>query len=141
MLSKRYEDRLSAWKKLRTQIDIESDPIQTAINFWSPIPESTRNIDPYDSATWPEPWEMIEENSFCEYTKILAIGYTLMLTEKYKDWHYEIRVGLDRKQSKLYYMLLAGEHVVGFEDGKSVHISKLPKNIHIEKTHVLSKQF
>jgi len=141
MLSKTYEDRLIAWRTFRSQLDQEKDPIQSAIDFWTAVPEVTRNIDPYDSKTWPDPWEMIEENSFCEYTKILAIGYTLMLTEKCKDWHYEIQIGLDRHQSKLYYMLLAGEHIIGFEEEKSIHISNLPKNIHIQQTHVLSEQF
>jgi hypothetical protein len=141
MLSKRYEDRLIAWKQLRDQLDHSVNPIQSAITFWNSIPESSRNLDPYDSTTWPDPWEMIEENSYCEYTKVLAIGYTLMLTEKCKDWHYEVRVGLDRRHSKLYYMLVVDNHVIGFEEEKSVHISNIPRDIHIEKTHVLSEQF
>lgn len=141
MLSRTYEDRLIAWKNLRSRLDYEEDPVQCAIDFWKPIPEVSRSIDPYDAKTWPDPWEMIEENSFCEYTKVLAIGYTLMLTEKCKDWHYEIQIGLDRNHSKLYYILLAGDHVVGIEEEKSIHISKLPKNIHIQQTHVLSEQF
>jgi hypothetical protein len=64
-----------------------------------------------------------------------------MLTEKYKDWHYEVRVGLDRRESKLYYMLVIDDQVIGFEQDKSVHILDLPDDIHIEKTHVLSEQF
>jgi hypothetical protein len=141
MVLKRYEDRLVAWKKLRSQLDKETDPLQTAIDFWETIPKVSRNLDPYDKATWPDPWEMIEENVYCEFTATLAVGYTLMLSECGKDWHYEIQVGLDKTQSKLYYMLIVGDRVVGFEQEKSVHISNIPSNIHIEKTHVLSEQF
>jgi hypothetical protein len=141
MVLKNYEDRLATWKKLRSQIDNEVDPLQVAIDFWKTIPKISRNLDPYDKTTWPDPWQMIQENAYCEYTATLAVGYTLMLSNCGKDWSYEIQVGLDRSQSKLYYMLIVEDRVVGFEQEKSVHISDIPKNIHIEKTHVLSEQF
>jgi hypothetical protein len=141
MLKGSFEDRLAAWKQFRRRLETEENPIQQALDFWRYIPKTKRSIDPYDPTTWPDPWEMIEEDSYCEYTGILAVGYTLMLTEKYKDWHYEIRVGLDRRESKLYYMLVIDDQVIGFEQDKSVHILDLPDDIHIEKTHVLSEQF
>jgi hypothetical protein len=141
MVLKNYEDRLATWKKLRSQIDNEVDPLQVAIDFWKTIPKISRNLDPYDKTTWPDPWQMIQENAYCEYTATLAVGYTLMLSNCGKNWSYEIQVGLDRSQSKLYYMLIVEDLVVGFEQEKSVHISYIPKNIHIEKTHVLSEQF
>jgi len=140
MVLKNYEDRLLIWKRLRDQIDKE-ESIQLAIDFWNDLPLSSRNIDPYNPETWPGPWEIIEENSYCEYTKVLALGYTLMLTEKFKDWHYEIRLGVDRTQSKLYYILVAGNYVFDFDQEKSIQIIDLPNSIHIEQTHVLSEQF
>jgi len=141
MVLKQFEDRLTVWKKLRDTVVSDSDPVQSVIDFWNNMPESSRNIDPYDPATWPDPWQMIEENVYCEYTKVLAIGYTLMLTESFKDWHYEIQVGIDKQQSKLYYMLIAGDLIIGLDQEKSVHIKDLPKDIHIEKIHVLSEQY
>jgi hypothetical protein len=141
MVLKRFEDRLAAWRDIRDQLNFDIDPIQTAIDFWNVIPKSVRNIDPYDSTTWPDPWQMIEENVYCEYTTTLAIGYTLMLTEKFKDWRYEIQVGIDKEQSKLYYILIAGDRVIGLDQEKSVHIKDIPKNIHIQKIHVLSEQY
>jgi hypothetical protein len=140
MVLKNYEERLLIWRRLRDQIDKEGS-IQLAIDFWNNIPLSSRNIDPYDSTTWPSPWELIEDNSYCEYTKILAIGYTLMLTDKFKDWHYEVRLGVDRKQAKMYYILVAGDYVLCFDQENSIQISILPKSIRIEQTHVLSEQF
>jgi hypothetical protein len=141
MVLKRFEDRLAAWRDIRDQLNFDIDPIQTAIDFWNVIPKSVRNIDPYDSTTWPDPWQMIEENVYCEYTTTLAIGYTLMLTEKFKDWRYEIQVGIDKEQSKLYYILIAGDRVIGLDQEKSVHIKDIPKHIHIQKIHVLSEQY
>lgn len=141
MVLKSFEDRLSIWKRLRDELVSKSDPIQHVINFWNSIPPSSRNIDPYDQSTWPDPWQMIEENVYCEYTKILAVAYTLMLSESSKDWRYEIHIGIDRDDSKLYYMLIANDKVIGLEKEKSVYIKDVPKSIHIQKIHVLSEQY
>jgi len=141
MVLKSFEDRLAIWKRLRDDLTAQPNPIQSVIDFWNNLPQSPRNIDPYDESTWPSPWEIIEENVYCEYTKILGIGYTLMLSEKFKNWHYEVQVGVDRTQSKLYYMLIADNQVIGLDQQKSVHILNISENIHIEKKYVLSEQY
>lgn len=141
VLTKRYEDRLHLWKDLRDQIEEEEDPIQAALNFWNDIPKTSRNLDPYDANTWPTPWEMIEENEYCEYTSILAVGYTLMLTERCKDWHYEIKVGVDKRESKMYYILIAGDYTIGINNNNNVDVIEHPHNMNVETSQVLSSQF
>ena len=134
MFDKKFEDRLKAWHDFRETLLTDPDPIQSTIDFWSNAPITSRNIDPYDQSTWPDPWQMIEENSFCEYTKTLAIAYTLKLTDIYQDWQPTFYVGLDKSQSRLYYMCVLNDNVLGFDLEKSVHITQLPKSIHIQKT-------
>ena len=134
MFDKKFEDRLKAWHDFRETLLTDPDPIQSTIDFWSSAPITSRNIDPYDQSTWPDPWQMIEENSFCEYTKTLAIAYTLKLTDMYQDWQPIFYVGLDKSQSRLYYMCVLNDNVLGFDLEKSVHITQLPKSIHIQKT-------
>lgn len=134
MFDKKFEDRLKLWHDFRASLSNDSDPVQSAINFWSDAPESSRNIDPYDESTWPSPWEMIQENSYCEYTKILAVAYTLKLTDRFNDWQPVFKVGLDKRHSRLYYMCIIDDYVLGFDPEKSVHIKELPRSIHIQKT-------
>lgn len=134
MFDKKFEDRLKLWHDFRASLSNDSDPVQSAIDFWSDAPESSRNIDPYDESTWPSPWEMIQENSYCEYTKILAVAYTLKLTDRFNDWQPVFKVGLDKRHSRLYYMCIIDDYVLGFDPEKSVHIKELPRSIHIQKT-------
>jgi hypothetical protein len=141
MVDKKFEDRLTIWRKFRDSLSTSSQPVQDVINYWNNIPQGARNVDPYDQNTWPGPWEMIEENLYCEFTKILAIAYTLKLSNLYDDWQPIIKIGLDRTQSRLYYMLYLDDQVIGFDEDKSVHINELPKNIHIEKVHVMREQY
>lgn len=141
MFEKKFEERLKVWHEFRQRLSSEADPIQCAIDFWSSAPTSPRNIDPYDEATWPNPWEMIEENSYCEFTRTLAIAYTLKLTNQFADWQPEFRVGVDKSQSRLYYMCILNNNVLGFDLDKSVHITQIPKDIHIQKTIMLSELY
>jgi len=134
MFDKKFEDRLKLWHDFRASLSNDIDPVQSAIDFWSDAPESSRNIDPYDESTWPSPWEMIQENSYCEYTKILAVAYTLKLTDRFNDWQPVFKVGLDKRHSRLYYMCIIDDYVLGFDPEKSVHIKELPRSIHIQKT-------
>lgn len=141
MVDKKFEDRLTIWRNFRDSLSASAQPVQDVIDYWNTIPQGTRNVDPYDQTTWPDPWEMIEENLYCEFTKILAIAYTLKLSNLYDDWQPIIKIGLDRTKSRLYYMLYLDDQVIGFDEEKSVHINELPKNIHIEKIHVMREQY
>lgn len=141
MVSKPFEERIVTWSRFRATLETSADPISDVINFWNDVPLASRNLDPFDMTTWPDPWEMIEENSYCEFGRLLAIAYTLKLTDKFKDWQPVFKIGLDRKTSRRYYMLLIGDQVVGFDQEKSVHINDIPKSIHIEKTHVLKEWY
>ena len=141
MVNISYENRLLTWKEFRNNLCNEEDPLQSVVDFWKNIPEEPRSIDPYDRQTWPTPWELIEENSYCKYSKILAVAYTMMLSECCRDWHYEIKIGLDKTRSELYYVLIANDRVIGFDPDKIVYVDELPSTINFEQSHVLSDHF
>lgn len=141
MVNRKFEERIAIWSRFRQTLETATDPIADTIEFWSTVPLGARNLDPYDMTTWPDPWEMIEENSYCEFGQLLAIAYTLKLTDKFKDWQPIFKIGLDRKSARRYYMLFLGDQVIGFDQEKSVHINTVPKNIHIEKIHVLEERY
>lgn len=141
MVNRKFEERISVWLRFRQSLETSADPITEAINFWNDVPMAARNLDPYDMETWPDPWEMIEENSYCEFGRLLAIAYTLKLTDKFKDWQPIFKIGLDRTTARRYYMLFLDDQVIGFDHEKSVHINTVPKDIHIEKIHVLEERY
>jgi hypothetical protein len=59
----------------------------------------------------------------------------------FQDWQPTIKIGLDRTNSRLYYMLYLDDQVIGFNNEKSIHISQLPKDIHIQKIHVVRELY
>jgi hypothetical protein len=82
MFQLRPEDRLRSWREFRSSIDllpVEEALLQTA-ELWSTAPFIPYNLDADHPETWPDPWTLILENSYCDVAKCLGIVYTMSLT-------------------------------------------------------------
>ena len=135
MFKLEVEDRLSAWSALRKDVDISSDPLQTLIDFWSDTPfvPHNHNIDPYYSASWPTPWEIIVENKYDDFTKAVMIGYTLLLTNKFKDSKIEIQTLIDKEQGRLYNIVYVDDTwALNYQDNQVVAKNKVPSLYRLE---------
>ena len=137
MFDKKYEERLSLWSTFRNTLEASDDPIQDAINFYERAPECTIAADPFTPSTWPDPWELLEENNYCPFVKILAICYTLQLTDVLSQAFYEIHITRDNKKSSTYYLLYVNDQVIGYNGETHVHKSELPNTLHSELVHSL----
>jgi hypothetical protein len=140
MFDKPYEQRLTIWRDLRNNLETSSDTIQEAINFYNNAPDCLIAADPFTPSSWPTAWEIIEENNYCPFVKILAICYTLQLTDVLSKAEYEIHITRDREKSATYYLLYVDDNVIGFDTETYVHRSKLPNTLRSELVHALPKQ-
>jgi len=78
-----YEARLSDWYDLRVQL--EGSDIQTRTveidKWWQKAPLVTHHLHLLDSESWPDPWQLLVENTYCEVARALGICYTLLLLD------------------------------------------------------------
>ncbi len=140
MFNQTYEQRLTIWREFRDGIENSSDPIQDTIDFYNQAPDCLIAADPYTPSSWPDPWELLEENNYCSFVKILAICYTLQLTDVLSQASYEIHITRDREKSATYYLLYVDDQVIGFNGDSHVHRSKLPPTLCSELVHSLPIQ-
>ena len=140
MFEKKYEDRLVVWREFRNGLETASDPIQETIDFYNRAPKCVFAADPFTPSSWPDPWELLEENNYCSFVKILAICYTLQLTDVLSRASYEIHITRDYKNSETYYLLYVDNKVIGFDADTYVQRNKLPKTLRSELMHVLPAQ-
>jgi len=76
-----YDTRLQAWYDLRKQIEnstLEIKCIETD-KFWQRAPLVSNHLHLYDQNQWPNPWELLVENTYCTVARALGICYTLLL--------------------------------------------------------------
>ena len=133
MFDKKFEDRMSLWREFRDMLEVCDDPIQTAIDFYNQAPATTLAIDPYTQSTWPNPWQLLEENVYCEFVKILAICYSLQLTDRFSKAKVEIHISKDiNKDVNMYLVYLDGSIVLGYNEEVSSSNS-IPQSIVSQK--------
>ena len=77
-----YDTRLRSWYELRKQI--ESQNIQTKCveidNWWQQAPLVNHHLHILDNNTWPGPWDLLVENTYCTVARAVGMCYTLLLT-------------------------------------------------------------
>ena len=140
MFDKKYEDRLTIWREFRNELETSADPLQDTIDFYNQAPYCLIAADPFTPSSWPTAWELLEENNYCAFVKILAICYTLQLTDVLKRSKYEIHITRDFKNSETYYLLYVDDIIIGFNGDTHVHRSKLPNTLRSELVHALPTQ-
>jgi len=140
MFVKKYEERLALWREFRDTLESSDDPLQDTINLFSTAPTATYAADPYSQDTWPNPWELIEENNYCSFVKILAICYTLQLTDRFSRSTFEIHITQDKERSSTDYLLYIDDIVIGLNGDSYVHRTQIPPTTVSEITYAMPAQ-
>lgn len=130
----KYEDRLASWQEFRESLETVDNPLQSVLDYYDQAPRVSINTDPWDNATWPDPWELIHENQYCTFCTVLGMCYSLQLTERFNDSNFEIHIGIDRKKSRTVFLLMIDDIVIGWNEGL-VNKLELPKTLQIEKIY------
>ena len=99
----RVNDRLAEWKDFRNELS--HLPLDQAIpklnEMWSTAPYVTYYLDPSEPHTWPDPWQLLAENYYCNVAKALGILYTIYFTS-HRTNDLELRVYYDYKDKERY---------------------------------------
>ena len=141
MFFENFEKRVQSWVLLRKELDQAPDPLQKTIDFWNKAPISYRTCDPFDSSTWLDPWDLIESNNYCEFSKILAIFYTLKLTEKFKNSYFEIQIVNDRNAQEMKYLLFVDDYVIGYVYNRAVFHEEVSSDLNIQASYPMLKDY
>ncbi len=76
-----YDTRLQSWYDLRNQIkDKNTDTKCVEIDkWWQTAPLVNHYLHTHDVDNWPNPWELLVENTYCTVARALGMCYTLLL--------------------------------------------------------------
>ena len=77
-----FEARLRSWYDLRKSLenaDTETKCLEID-KWWQNAPLVNHHLHPFDVGNWPGPWDLINENTYCNVARGLGMIYTLLLT-------------------------------------------------------------
>jgi hypothetical protein len=79
-----FDQRLTSWYGLRQRCD--TLPISEALDninrWWFGSPWQPYYLHWDDQATWPDPWQLLSDNVYCEVARGLGILYTITLLNR-----------------------------------------------------------
>jgi len=83
MWPKTFQLRLDAWANLRKQIQhLDAETALAQINtWWGHAPWRAYHLHWDDRETWPDPWELLNDNFYCDVAKGLGMLYTISLLD------------------------------------------------------------
>ena len=74
-----FEARLDSWNQLRTQV--AGQPVESALetinSWWFQSPWTAYHLHWDDQNSWPDPWQLLSDNMYCEVARGLGILYTI----------------------------------------------------------------
>jgi hypothetical protein len=76
-----YETRLQSWHDLKQEVK-NSNLKEKCIKidyWWQQAPTVNHYLHIKDTLNWPNPWELLVENLYCNVAKALGMCYTLHL--------------------------------------------------------------
>ena len=76
-----FYTRLRDWRELRTKLadSLIQDQCVEIDKFWQQSPISNHYLHPADIKSWPDPWQLLDDNIYCSYSRALGMIYTLVL--------------------------------------------------------------
>ena len=81
MWPKDFADRLTAWSALRAEA--QSMNCQEALEkinaWWFQIPWKPYYLHWDDQPIWPDPWQLLSDNVYCDLARALGILYTISM--------------------------------------------------------------
>ena len=84
MWAKTFAGRLESWYGMRQQCcDLPVESALLAINsWWFSTPWQPYYLDWLDQLTWPDPWQLLSDNVYCDLARALGILYTISLLDR-----------------------------------------------------------
>jgi len=129
-------ERLRSWHNFRKDIDKASfeQALQDVQHLWSYAPYVAHYLTTDQLAHWPNPWELMYENYYCDLAKALGIVYTLYLTEHRPEM--EIRVYNDPSTKEQYNLVFVeqGKYVLNLVHDEVVNKEQIDEHLKLIKT-------
>jgi hypothetical protein len=79
-----FEQRLAAWTALRDRVrDLSTPEALKEINsWWQTTPWRAYHLHWDDRTDWPDPWQLLSDNIYCDLARGLGILYTITVLDR-----------------------------------------------------------
>lgn len=117
------EQRIISWRHFRQHLQTLSlsQAINETCKVWSESPKVNKpTIDESNLSEWPTPWQLLENNIYCDLRQNLGIFYTLKLSklEGIKQLNFCVE---EKELHYVYYIRINNKQLINAQHGKIVN--------------------
>jgi len=79
-----FEQRLAAWNSLRDRVRDQAKPdaLREINAWWQQTPWRAYHLHWDDRQDWPDPWQLLSDNIYCDLARGLGILYTITVLDR-----------------------------------------------------------
>lgn len=136
MFDKPFEQRMAVWSEFRTSLETSATPFEDVLEFYRRAPLVSIHTDPWNPESWPDPWQLLDENQYCDFCTVLGWCFSLQLTDRFKGSSFEIHIVTDDNLGYRY-LLLVDDMVLGYNKDTTIHCSDLPDSLQSHHVYVM----
>ncbi len=119
-------ERLSKWKEIRDSIEVIDQPLELVADVWARAPFVNPHLNPKDSKSWPDPWQLVLGGRLDDLAIVLGMLYTLKLTQRFMATPCEIHMSIPHKnQEPRFYLFVENKFILNYEPRKVVALDAL----------------
>ena len=135
-------ERISQWRDFRKTLDSLTfeQALEAVMDFWQGCPHHPFYLDATAPDKWPDPWQLIADNYYCDLAKALGMLYTICLTKHVEGRDAEIRVYIDPETRYTYNLAIfdQGKYMLNFIDGKILNISSIETKLVLQHKYSIT---
>jgi len=128
------QEKLAVWRKFRQSLVplSDEDKMKSVAEFWSKAPRVNFYLNPEHVTEWPDPWELITDNMYCDIAVALGMTYTLALTDGIDPSRLKLQIMRSRQQSLEVNLSIVdqGLYVLNYSQNEVLNTSQLPTDLY-----------
>ena len=129
-----FEQRLEAWTALRDRVrDLDKPMALKEINcWWQRTPWRAYHLHWDDRTDWPDPWQLLSDNIYCDLARGLGILYTITVLDR-DDLQDAVLVDSDQGNLVL---VEDGKYILNWDQSLGLNINLQQNKHHIAQSDV-----
>jgi hypothetical protein len=129
-----FEQRLAAWNALRDRVRTQPKPdaLEEINTWWQKTPWRAYHLHWDDQTDWPDPWQLLSDNIYCDLARGLGILYTITVLDR-DDLQDAVLV--DSNQGNLV-LVEGGKYILNWDQSLGLNINLQQNKHHIAQSYV-----
>lgn len=117
------------WRHWRTALPQDpADALLEIQNFWYSAPWRKNSRVSDDAVTWPSPWQLFNNISYCERLRALGMFYTICLTPPLRALNPMLILNYDSVGDRVTSVIVdGGRWILNVDPGKLVNTASISK--------------